>query len=113
MGIKTNSLALLILSIFLQSFSFLFIKMSTMQNDLKIHLFLLLAFVFMGLRAIVWQFLLKLRELSFVYPFASLVQIIILIYAVVLFKETVTIYNVIGLFIMLVGIFYISKAREN
>lgn len=87
--------------------------MSTLQDDLLIYLFLCIAFVFMGLRAIVWQFLLKLRELSFVYPFASLVQIIILIYAVVLFKETVTIYNVIGLFIMLGGIFYISRSKQN
>lgn len=107
-----NTLFLLISSIFLQSFSFLSIKISTTQEDFYIIVFLLLAFFFLGARAIVWQILLKTIELSKVYPYASLVQILILIYSSAFFDESVTIYNIIGLVIMLSGISYMSLKNK-
>ena len=113
MKIKSNTLALLVISIFLQSFSFLSIKLSTIKEGLSIYIFLLIAFFFMGFRAIVWQYLLKLTDLSSIYPFASLVQILILIYAVVFFNEVVTTYNIIGLSIMLGGIFYLTQEKKS
>lgn len=107
--ISDKSLLLLISSIFLQSFSFLSIKFSTMQENIYALILLVLAFFFLGSRAIVWQMLLKHTELSKIYPFASLVQVLILIYSVVIFNENVTINNIIGLLIMLSGIYYISR----
>lgn len=100
---------LLVLSIFLQSFSFLSIKFSTMQEGISALMLLILAFFFLLARAIIWQILLKTVELSKVYPFASLVQVLILIYAVLFFHESITIYNVVGLVIMLSGISYMSQ----
>ena len=70
---------------------------------------LILSFTFSMMRAVIWQMLLKTIELSKVYPYASLVQILILIYSVILFHENVTINNVIGLLIMLSGIYYMSR----
>lgn len=70
---------------------------------------LMLAFFFLGTRAIIWQMLLKHIELSKIYPFASLVQVLILIYSVVIFNENVTVTNIIGLIIMLNGIYYMSR----
>lgn len=107
-----NSYYLLVLSIFLQSFSFLSIKFATMQENLYIIVLLIIAFLFLVARAIVWQILLKSIELSKIYPYASLVQVLILIYAVVFFHESVTIYNVIGLVIMLSGISYMSRKES-
>lgn len=104
-----NTLFLLISSIFLQSFSFLSIKYSTMQVGLYLIILLVFAFFFLALRAIVWQRLLKSIELSKLYPYAALVQVLILIYAVVFFHESINKYNIIGLFIMLSGISYMSR----
>lgn len=104
-----NTLFLLTSSIFLQSFSFLSIKYSTMQTGLYLIILLGLSFFFLAMRALVWQILLKSVELSKIYPLASLVQVLILIYSAVLFNENVTITNVIGLIIMLTGIYYMSS----
>lgn len=109
LNIFKNTTFLLISSIFLQSFSFLSIKFSTMQEGFYAIVLLLLAFFFLGSRAVVWQVLLRNIELSKIYPYASLVQILILIYAVVFFHETINIYNIIGTIIMLSGIYYMSR----
>ena len=108
-----NSLILLTFTIFLQSFSLLSIKYSTLNSGLTAIALLLMAFLFMFMRAILWQYTLRLNELSRVYPFASLVQVLILIYAVVLFKEVITINNVIGFLVMLTGIFFMSRDRDR
>ncbi len=112
MKIKTNFVPLLLISIFLQSFSFLSVKVSTYHEGLNIYLFLILAFIFMGLRAGIWQLLLKISDLSMIYPFASLVQVLILIYAVLFFNENITFYNIIGLGIMLGGIYYLTRKKS-
>lgn len=99
----------MISSIFLQSFSFLSIKLSTTQEEFYTLILLVLALFFLGARAIVWQMLLEHVELSKIYPFASLVQVLILIYSIVIFNENVTMTNLIGLIIMLCGIYYILR----
>ena len=108
-----NSILLLSLTIFLQSFSLLSIKYSTLNSGLVSIVLLLMAFLFMGLRAILWQYALRLNELSHIYPFASLVQVLILFYAVVLFKEVITMNNVIGFVVMLSGIFFMTRGRVS
>lgn len=110
-NVADNTLFLLISSIFLQSFSFLSIKFSTLQESFYALMLLVLAFFFLGARAIVWQILLKTATLSKVYPYASLVQILILIYSVFIFNENVTAFNIIGLLIMLSGIYYMSNKK--
>jgi len=80
-----------------------------MQEGFYVISLLILAFFFLGTRAIVWQILLKTIELSKIYPFASLVQVLILIYSVVFFHEHINLYNIIGLVIMLSGIYYMSR----
>lgn len=104
-----NSAFLLLVTIFLQSFSFLSIKYSTLQTGIISLLFLGFAIGFLGLRAILWQYLLRIADLSHVYPFAALVQPLILIYAVVLFNETVTPTNIAGLLVMLAGVYFMSR----
>ena len=100
---------LLVVTIFLQSFSFLSIKLSTMQTGFFASALLISAFGFIGLRSVFWQHLLQGTELSKVYPYASLVQVLILLYAVFIFNEPITLNNLIGLGMMLAGIFYMSR----
>lgn len=99
----------LVASIFLQSFSLLSIKVSTLQTGLLAFVLLVVAFGFIGLRTIFWQFLLESEDLSRVYPYASFVQVLILLYAAILFNEPVTLFNITGLLMMLGGIFYMSR----
>ena len=100
---------LLPLTIVLQSFSFLSIKYSTLQTGVTTIVLLILALGLLGLRAILWQRLLKLTDLSHVYPFAALVQVLILLYAVLLFDESISLNNVIGLLLMLIGVYFLSR----
>ena len=100
---------LLVITIFLQSFSLLSIKFSTLESGVLSFMLLVTAFGFVGLRAILCQRLLKLSDLSYIYPFAALVQVLILIYAVVLFGEEVTVFNLSGFFLMLSGSYFMSR----
>ena len=113
MKLSSNTFLLLITSIFLQSFSSLSIKFSTIQENFYAFLLLCLAFIFLGTRALVWQMLLQHIELSKIYPFTALVQILILIYSVSIFNESISPNNIIGLTIMLSGIYYMSKKEIN
>jgi multidrug transporter EmrE-like cation transporter len=66
----------------------------------------------MGLQVIVWQYALKFYPLSFAYPFRSLVSFIVLIAAVFLFHESVSVMNVVGLTIITVGVFFLARDKE-
>ncbi len=72
---------------------------------------LIFASLFLVTRAIIWQILLKYIPLSKVYPYTSLVQVLILLYSIVIFNENITVYNLLGLMIMLSGIYYISREK--
>jgi len=103
---------LLITSIFLQSFSFLSIKFSTQVQGTYIIFLLVLALFFLILRAIIWQKLLRNIELSYIYPFASFVQVLIFSYSILIFKEDFNVYNIFGLSIMLSGIYLVSRGPK-
>jgi multidrug transporter EmrE-like cation transporter len=99
----------LVVSILLQSFSALTIKYASMASGSMSIFLLSFAFVFIVIRAVVWQYVLSRFPLSFVYPFTSLVQVLILIYAVFLFDETVSFFQMIGFVMMLIGLTVIAK----
>lgn len=96
--------------ILFQSFSFLAIKYASIY---EVYSFILLglSFCFIVLRAYIWQIVLKYNELSRVYPFNSLVQVFILMYAVILFDETVSILHLIGLAMMIIGVILLGKNK--
>jgi drug/metabolite transporter (DMT)-like permease len=66
----------------------------------------------MGLQIIVWQYALKYYSLSFAYPFRSLVNFIVLFSAVWLFHESVSAMNIVGLTVITVGVFFLSRDKE-
>jgi multidrug transporter EmrE-like cation transporter len=67
---------------------------------------------FMVLQAIFWQQALKHYPLSFAYPFISLVNFVVLFSAFFLFGEAITIYNILGLIIISIGIFMLARERN-
>jgi len=66
----------------------------------------------MGLQVIVRQYSLKFYLLSFAYPFRSLVSFVVLISAVFLFHESVSVMNVVGLSVITVGVFFLARDKE-
>lgn len=66
----------------------------------------------MGLQVIVWQYALKFYPLSFAYPFRSLVSFIVLIAAVLLFHESVSVMNIVGLTVITIGVFFLARDKE-
>jgi multidrug transporter EmrE-like cation transporter len=71
--------------------------------------FYMLALCCMVLQAIVWQQALKHYKLSFAYPFMSLVNFVILFSAFLLFNESITTANIIGLMVISIGIYVLSR----
>jgi len=55
----------------------------------------------------VWQLVLKEKDISQVYPLNSFVPVLILLSGVLLFNENVTANNIIGVLILIFGIFFI------
>jgi len=101
---------LLAVSILLQSFSFLSIKYASLATGWEMAVLLSTGFGFLVLRAVTWQNVLKRVPLSKVYPFMSLVQILIFLYAVFLFHEHVAWFHVAGLSLMLLGLYVLGKS---
>lgn len=109
----------LILSIFIQAFGAICTKYAAVWNpsdlilgirpDLVLYLVILVS---MGLQVVVWQYALKYYSLSFAYPFRSLVSFIVLFSAVLLFQETITIMNIVGLTLITLGVFYLARDKE-
>lgn len=108
--LKIEKLNLIILGILIQSFSFLTIKYASVYQAYSLIL-LGVAFALIVSRAFIWQIVLKHNELSRVYPFNSLVQILIFVYAVVLFGEVVSFWHVVGLGLMVSGLYLIGKEQ--
>ena len=109
MILKMSTGVLLAITVFIQSFSLLSIKISTLESGAMSFFLLFMALVFIGIRTILWQYLIKFNELSQIYPYTSFVQVLIFLYSIILFGETVTIYNILGLLSMLVGVYFISR----
>jgi drug/metabolite transporter (DMT)-like permease len=103
---------LLVLSVFIQSFSFLCIKLSTLYSNVSSYLLLILALACIFSRAIIWQKIISVMPLSKAYPYTSLVQILILGYSFFLFGEEVSLNNIIGILLMIAGVTIISTNKS-
>ena len=97
---------LLSLSLVIQSLSSVFIKYAGMYETLskEFIFFYLMAIGCLGVFAIMWQFLLELIPLTTAYLRKGILYILILFWSVILFKEQVTMNNIIGSVIIIAGI---------
>jgi len=112
-------LHLLILSILIQAFGAICTKYAAESNPTQLFFGIPFEFIIyfvilggMGLQVLVWQYALKYYSLSFAYPFRSLVNFIVLLSAYILFHESVSLLNFIGLSIITVGVFYLARDKE-
>jgi drug/metabolite transporter (DMT)-like permease len=65
-----------------------------------------------GTRLLLWQYLLRYFPLSFLHPFQSITLVLILVFSVLLFDETVTLPNMIGTAIIIVAVMLLSRSRR-
>jgi len=98
-------------TMFMQSFSFLFVKFSTMVNGFQAFILYCIGLAFVVLRTIPWQYALKYSKLSRIYPYMSLVQILILAYAFFFFGEEIRLYHLLGIALMLTGIMVLGRSK--
>ena len=103
---RVKILLLLSLSLVLQSLSSVFIKYAGQFETLspEFIFYYVIAVGCLGVFAIMWQFLLELIPLTTAYLRKGILYILILIWSVILFNETVTINNIIGRIIIIAGI---------
>ena len=105
-GNRGKILILLALSLVIQSLSSVFIKYAGMYETMsrEFIIFYALAIGCLGDYAIMWQFLLEMIPLTTAYLRKGILYILILFWSVLLFKEQITINNIIGSIIIIVGI---------
>lgn len=77
--------------------------------SIVLNIFYLLSVGCLVLQALSWQVALKHFDLSFSYPFLSLVNFIILVYSFVVFHEGITLWNIIGLIVITAGMIMLSR----
>lgn len=80
------------------------------QQDVifKVFLFLGMEVLCLGIYAIIWQQVLKKFSLITAMASKGVVVIFNLMWSVLLFSETVTLYNIIGAAIIIIGIWVVS-----
>lgn len=103
---KWKILALLSLSLVIQSLSSVFIKYAGKYETLskEFIFFYVLSIGCLGIFAVMWQLLLELIPLTTAYLRKGILYILILIWSVILFGEKVTLNNLIGSIIIIAGI---------
>jgi drug/metabolite transporter (DMT)-like permease len=108
---KFNCILLILIAVVLQSSSFLLLKLGNEYGGyVKVVLFCFVLVIVFS-RAFIWQRVLKLIPLSKAYPYTLLTQVLIVIYGVLFFGESLKISQLVGLIIISAGLLIIS--REN
>ncbi len=87
-------------------------NMSTLVNQyVKILLnpFVIAGLVSFFVSMLIWLYVLSRMELSLAYPFVALNYILILFGSYFLFRETITVYKMIGVVVIIVGVYLVAR----
>lgn len=77
--------------------------------ELKFGLYTLFGFVFYIISFLLWQKLLMTHDLTYIVPITTgIIQILILLGGIFLFNENISIINLIGIVLTIIGIVLIS-----
>lgn len=71
--------------------------------------FVLLGLIVYGASAIVWLFVLQRFPLSVAYPALSLTYIVIVAISILILKEPVTSYKLVGILLIVLGVYFLFK----
>jgi drug/metabolite transporter (DMT)-like permease len=107
------------LSVLLQALSGLFGKKGALEIEhftvmnIVTNVNYILSLLCLGLQAITWQLALKKYPLSFAYFFMSGVYVFILLFSFFVFHESVSLNNILGTIIIMVGIVFLSMGNST
>ncbi|HBD94155.1 MAG: hypothetical protein A2015_03155 [Spirochaetes bacterium GWF1_31_7] len=109
----------IILSILFQSMSIVLGKLASINMkeftiiDIIFNPYYWGVLICLGLQAIFWQLVLKHYDLSFAYIFINLLYIVILFSSIFIFKEKISIYNILGCIIIVTGIVIFTRKEKK
>jgi len=110
----------IILSLLFQSMTAVFGKYASLSlgsftiHNIVFNYYYLLSILCLGLQAICWQFALKKFDLFWAYLFMSGIFIVIPFVSHFIFREDVTLNNILGAFVILAGIIVLLlNSREG
>jgi multidrug transporter EmrE-like cation transporter len=63
-----------------------------------------------GLSFLLWIKVLSKTELSYAYPFVSLGYVLIMIFSFFVFKESITVYKMIGTAFIIIGVLFVARS---
>ena len=72
--------------------------------------YVLMGLVCFGLSSIFWLVVLSRLQLSLVYPMVSVAYVLVAFASVILFKEQVSLFRWLGIIVIIVGVFLISRS---
>ena len=90
-------------------------KFASGETLFSLHFFLLygLEIVFLGIYAIIWQQVIQKLDLSIAYANRSVNLLWTMLFAILIFHETITIGNIIGVILVILGIFLVNSTDNQ
>ena len=110
-----KSYLLIICAKFIYSIAGIFSKLASGEEFLsyKFCIYYLIVILILGIYAILWQQVLKNMDLSTAMLFKPLALVLSIMWATLLFKETVSIKMIVGIVIIVVGIIIAGLKDEK
>lgn len=108
---KIKNIILLQLIVVIYTISSVISKLASSANFLSIKFIMLysLEIIFLGIYAILWQQIIKKFDLSIAYANRAISILWSLLWSVLLFNETLTLKNIIGGFIIVIGTMIVNS----
>ena len=112
--IKLRDIFILQLVIAIYTLSTVFAKFASGQEFLsfKFILFYGIEMLILGLYAIIWQQLIKKFDISVAYANKAMGLLWSIIWAILIFNDTITIKNIIGVIIVIIGTIIVNSEYE-
>ena len=111
---KVRDIFILQLVIAIYTLSTVFAKFASEQEFLsfKFIMFYCIEMLILGLYAIIWQQLIKKFDISVAYANKAMGLLWSIIWAILIFNDTITIKNIIGVIIVIVGTIIVNSEDE-
>lgn len=112
--ITTKDILILQLIIMIYTFSSICAKLASGQETiLRLLLFTGLEFLCLAVYAILWQQAIKKFDLSVAYANRAMVLLWSMIWAVLVFHDTITLKNILGVALVIAGTFVINTEKNR
>jgi multidrug transporter EmrE-like cation transporter len=85
-------------------------QMLTKVLPMFVNPWVFFGFACFGLSSLFWLVVLSRLPLSFVYPMVSVAYVLVALFSMVIFKESVTYVRWTGIFVIIVGVILISRS---